>query len=219
MPSIDSMTELLVAEIRDLYDAEKRLTKAIPRMAKKASNPELKTALTNHLKETEGQVRRLERVFRHLGETPRGKACAGMRGIVEEGDEHVAEDYGDPSLRDTMIIGSAQRVEHYEMAAYMGAISHARLLGLDEVKDLLEETLEEEEAADKKLMAIAESSVSTSAPKRTGEEEGGGITAGLADIVKRTFGSAEGQKSGGREGARKRGGAKRSGARRGAKKR
>lgn len=216
MPSIDSMTELLVAEMRDLYDAEKRLTKAIPRMARKASNSALKAALTDHLKETQNQVRRLEQAFRQLGEKPRAKACAGMRGIVEEGDEHVAEEYGDPSLRDTMIIGSAQRVEHYEMAAYMGAISHARLLGLDEVKDLLEETLAEEQAADKKLMAIAEGSVYGAAPKREGEDdEEGGVTAGLADIVKRTFGSrGGGAKAKGRGGSRKRAGSKR-----GAKKR
>lgn len=215
MPSIDSMTELLVTEIRDLYDAEKRLTKAIPRMSKKASNRELKTALNDHLKETQQQVRRLERAFRHLGETPRGKACAGMRGIVEEGDEHVGEEYGDPSLRDTMIIGSAQRVEHYEMAAYMGAISHARLLGLDQVKDLLEETLAEEKAADKKLMSIAESSVHREAPKREGDEEEGGLASNLAGMVKRTFRSnGAASRSNGRGRARKRTAAKR-----GAKKR
>ena len=213
MPSIDSMTELLVTEIRDLYDAEKRLTKAIPRMSKKASNRELKTALNDHLKETQQQVRRLERAFRHLGETPRGKACAGMRGIVEEGDEHAGEDYGDPSLRDTMIIGSAQRVEHYEMAAYTGAISHARLLGLDEVQDLLEETLAEEKAADKKLMAIAESSVHTEAPRGNGEESG--LAGNLAGMVKRNFrsnGAASG--SNGRGRSRKRAGAKRGGKKR-----
>ncbi len=209
MPSIDSMTELLVTEIRDLYDAEKRLTKAIPRMAKKASHPELRTALRDHLKETQGQVRRLERVFRHLGQTPRGKACAGMRGIVEEGDEHAAEEYGDLNLRDTMIIGAAQRVEHYEMAAYMGAISHARLLGLRDVKDLLEETLAEEQAADKKLMAIAEGSVSPAAPKREGDEGGNGMMAGLSKLVTRTLGGSRKSKSGGRGRARKRSAKKR----------
>jgi ferritin-like metal-binding protein YciE len=212
MPSIDSMTELLVTEIRDLYDAEKRLTKAIPRMAKKASHPELRTALKDHLKETEGQVKRLERVFRHLGQTPRAKACAGMRGIVEEGDEHAAEEYGDLNLRDTMIIGAAQRVEHYEMAAYMGAISHARLLGLSEVKDLLEETLAEEKAADKKLMAIAEGSVSPAAPKREGDEGGEGMMSGLTDLVNRAFngnGSSRKSKSGGRGKSRKRSAKKR----------
>ncbi len=204
MPSIDSMTELLVAEIRDLYDAEKRLTKAIPRMAKKATHPELRTALRDHLKETEGQVRRLERVFRHLGQAPRGKACAGMRGIVEEGDEHAAEEYGDLNLRDTMIIGAAQRVEHYEMAAYMGAISHARLLGLRDVKNLLEESLAEEKAADKKLMAIAESSVSPAAPKREGEEGGNGMIDGLTKLVSRTLGrGSRSAKSSGRGRSRK----------------
>ena len=209
MPSIDSMTELLVTEMRDLYDAEKRLTKAIPRMARKAANRELQTALRQHLKETEGQVRRLEQAFRHLGETPRGKACAGMRGIVEEGDEHVAEEYGDPSLRDTMIIGSAQRVEHYEMAAYMGAISHARLLGLDKVEDLLEETLAEEKAADKKLMAIAKSSVQPMAPKRNGEEAGNGsIASGLASMLTRSLGGTS-KKSNGRSRSRKRSAKKR----------
>jgi ferritin-like metal-binding protein YciE len=175
MPSIDSMTEVLVNEIRDLYDAEKRLTKAIPRMSKKATNPELKKALNQHLRETEGQVKRLERAFRQLGEAPRGKACAGMRGIVEEGDEHAGEEYGDLSLRDTMIIGSAQRVEHYEMAAYMGAISHARLLGLKEVRQLLEATLAEEQAADKKLKAIAQGEVFKAVPMhQDGPEANGG---------------------------------------------
>jgi ferritin-like metal-binding protein YciE len=213
MPSIDSMTDVLVNEIRDLYDAEKRLTKAIPRMARKATHPELRTALQDHLKETEGQVRRLERVFRHLGEKPRAKACAGMRGIVEEGDEHAAEEYGDVNLRDTMIIGAAQRVEHYEMAAYMGAISHARLLGLSDVKDLLEETLSEEQAADKKLTGIAESSIAPAAPKREGDEGGdGSMMSGLTDLVNRTLGGSSRKsksKSNGRSRSSKRGAKKR----------
>jgi ferritin-like metal-binding protein YciE len=181
-------------------------------MSKKATNADLKTALNDHLKETQNQVRRLEQAFRHLGQTPRAKACAGMRGIVEEGDEHVGEEFGDPSLRDTMIIGSAQRVEHYEMAAYMGAISHARLLGLDEVEDLLEETLAEEKAADRKLMAIAESSVHAQTQRDDGEDEQGGITGGLAGMVKRTLGATTG--------SRKPNGARRSSSRkRGARKR
>ena len=211
MPSIESMTELLVNEIRDLYDAEKRLTKAIPRMARKATHPELRRALQDHLKETEGQVRRLERVFRHLDQAPRGKPCAGMRGIVEEGDEHVAEEFGDLNLRDVMIIGSAQRVEHYEMAAYMGAISHARLLGLSDVKDLLEETLAEEKAAEKKLTAIGATSVAPAAPKREGDEDGGSIVDGLASMVGRALGgSSRKSKSNGRSRtSRKRGAKKR----------
>ena len=188
MPSIDSMTAVLVSEMRDLYDAEKRLTKAIPKMSKKAANRELRTALNDHLKETRQQVRRLEQAFRHLGETPRARPCVGMRGIVQEGNEHVGEDFSDDSLRDTMIIGAAQRVEHYEMAAYIGAISHARVLGLDSVKELLEETLEEEKAADKKLTAIAESRVHVAAPMHEGDitDAGDGSIAGsLAGLFTR----------------------------------
>jgi ferritin-like metal-binding protein YciE len=163
MASIDSMTALLVDELRDLYDAEKRLTKAIPKLAKKASNEELRTALDDHLQETEQQVARLEEAFAHLDTRAKGKPCAGMRGIIEEGDEHVKEDYDDDDLRDAVIIGSAQRVEHYEIAAYGTAVAHARLLDLGEVASLLEETLEEEKAADRRLTEIAESVVNVEA--------------------------------------------------------
>ena len=183
MPSIGSLTEVLVNEVRDLYDAEKRLTKAIPRMAKKATSRALKTALNDHLKETNGQIRRLEQAFRHLGEKARGKACAGMRGIIEEGDEHVGEAYETKQLRDSVIIGSATRVEHYEMAAYMGAIEHARILGLSEVQELLEETLAEEEAADKKLRAIGQD-VNPSAAKGDDQRDSGG---GIIEMFARTL--------------------------------
>lgn len=172
MPGIESLTEVLVDELRDLYDAEKRLTKAIPRMAKKAANRTLRAALNNHLKETNRQVRRLEQAFRQLGETPRGKACAGMRGIVEEGDEHTGEQFETGALRDAVIIGSAMRVEHYEMAAYMGAIEHARILGQSGVRSLLQETLAEEQAADKKLQAIGQE-VNPAAAQGGAEEENG----------------------------------------------
>ena len=170
MASIDSMNELLVDELRDIYDAEKRLTKAIPKLSKKATNDDLRDALDQHLQETEGQVARLEEAFGHLGEKVRGKPCAGMRGIIEEGNEHVGEDYGDDDLRDAVIIGSAQRVEHYEIAAYGTAIAHARLLEQDEVVRLLEESLEEEKAADRKLTEIAESVVNLEAADA--EDEG-----------------------------------------------
>jgi ferritin-like metal-binding protein YciE len=163
MPSIDSLNALLIDELRDIYDAEKRLTKAIPKMAKKATNEQLRTALEEHLEETEQQVGRLERAFDHLGQTPKGKACAGMKGIIEEGDEHVGEDYSDDGLRDAVIIGSAQRVEHYEIAAYGTAIAHARLLGQDEVCSLLMKSIDEEKAADQKLTEIAESLVNLDA--------------------------------------------------------
>ena len=163
MASIDSMNALLVDELRDIYDAEKRLTKAIPKLAKKASNDDLRSALEEHLQETEGQIARLEEAFEHLGERAKGKPCAGMRGILEEGDEHVGEDYEDDDLRDAVIIGSAQRVEHYEIAAYGTAIAHARLLQQDDIVQLLEDSLEEEKAADAKLSEIAESVVNLEA--------------------------------------------------------
>jgi ferritin-like metal-binding protein YciE len=171
MASINSMNMLLVNELRDIYDAEKRLTKAIPKLAKKATNGELKDALQEHLHETENQVARLEEAFEHLGERAKAKPCAGMRGIIEEGDEHVAEEYEDDDLRDAVIIGSAQRVEHYEIAAYGTAIAHARLLEQQAVVQLLEETLQEEKAADIRLTEIAESAVNIEAADRSDDDE------------------------------------------------
>jgi ferritin-like metal-binding protein YciE len=171
MASIDSLTGLLVDELKDLYDAEKRLTKAIPRLAKKASNDQLRTALEEHLVETERQVTRLEEAFEHMGETAKAKPCAGMRGIIEEGNEHVGEDYEDDDLRDAVIIGSAQRVEHYEIAAYGTAIAHAKLLGQNEVVELLVESMNEEKAADETLTEIAEGVVNLDAAADDDEEQ------------------------------------------------
>jgi ferritin-like metal-binding protein YciE len=168
------MNALLLDELRDIYDAEKRLTKAIPKLAKKATNEELRSALEEHLVETQQQVQRLEQAFEHLGERAKAKPCAGMRGIIEEGDEHVGEDYDDDDLRDAVIIGSAQRVEHYEMAAYGTAIAHARLLEQEDVVGLLEESLEEEKAADAKLTEIAESVVNLEAANEEDEDEAEG---------------------------------------------
>ena len=153
--------------MRDLYDAEKRLTKAIPKLGKAAANDELRAALEHHLEETEGHVSRLEQAFQRLGETAKAKPCAGMRGIIEEGDEHANEDYDDDALRDAAIIGSAQRVEHYEIAAYGTVIAHARLLGRNEIANLLEASLAEEKAADKKLTQIAEGTVNLEAAHET----------------------------------------------------
>ena len=171
MPAIDSLRTLLVEQLKDIYDAEKRLTKAIPKLIKKSSNTELSTALKNHLGETEEHVARLEQAFELLDEPAKAKPCAGMKGLIEEGDEHVGEDYEDDGLRDAAIIGAAQRVEHYEIAAYGTAIAHARLLGLDEVASLLQATIKEEGAADKKLTEIAESVVNLDAASQD-EEEG-----------------------------------------------
>jgi ferritin-like metal-binding protein YciE len=171
MSTVDSLRSLVVEQLRDIYDAEKRLTKAIPKLRKKAVNEELQQALEDHLGETEEHIARLERAFEAMDEKAKGKPCAGMRGIIEEGDEHVGEDYDDDDLRDAVIIGSAQRVEHYEIAAYGTVIAHARLLGEDEIVALLEETLEEEKATDMKLTEIAERVVNVEAADESDEEE------------------------------------------------
>ena len=166
MASIDSLQTLLVDELKDIYDAEQRLTKAIPKLAEASSNRELVTALNNHLAETQQHVSRLEQAFSDLGEDAESKTCAGMKGLIKEGDEHAGDDYDDPGLRDAAIIGSAQRVEHYEIAAYGTAMAHARLLGRNEIVRLLETTLEEEKAADKTLTDIAERVVNLDAAAR-----------------------------------------------------
>jgi len=180
MPSIDSLRTLLVEQLKDIYDAEKRITKALPKLIKKSTHDELKTALQNHLDETEEQVSRLERVFDELDTPAKAKTCAGMKGLLEEGDEHAGDDYDHDGLRDAAIIGAAQRVEHYEMAAYGTAIAHARLLELEDVVSLLEETLEEEKAADKTLTEIAESVVNLDAESEEEKEQSSrrGITMG-----------------------------------------
>jgi len=168
--SADNLREALVEEIRDLYNAEKQLLKALPKMAKGASSDELRDAFESHLQETEGQVTRLERVFELLDEKPRGKHCAGMAGIVEEGSEKLQEDMED-SVLDACLIASAQKVEHYEISAYGSVIAWAEALELADVAQVLRETLEEEKAADKKLSMLAESGINEAATAGESEEE------------------------------------------------
>ena len=167
--SADNLREALVEEIRDLYNAEKQLVKALPKMAKGAESDELREAFESHLEETEGQVTRLERVFELLDERPRGKHCAGMAGIVEEGSEKLQEDL-EGSVLDAVLIASAQKVEHYEIGAYGTAIAWAEALGLSDVVTILNETLEEEKAADEKLSALAESGINQAATQGENEE-------------------------------------------------
>jgi ferritin-like metal-binding protein YciE len=169
--SAENLREALVEEIRDLYNAEKQLVKALPKMAKGAESDELRDAFEQHLQETEGQVTRLERVFELLEEKPRGKHCAGMAGIIEEGSEKLQEDM-EGSVLDACLIGAAQKVEHYEICAYGTAVAWAEALGLSEVVDVLNETLEEEKAADEKLTALAESGINQAATAGESEEEG-----------------------------------------------
>jgi ferritin-like metal-binding protein YciE len=160
--SLDSLEKLFLEELKDVYNAEKQILRALPKMAKTAESPELKQAFTKHLKETEGQVQRLERIFRELGQAARGKKCKGMEGLLEEGKEVLEED-GEPAVIDAALIASAQRVEHYEIAAYGCLRTYAQLLGYSQAEQLLQQTLEEEEAADRKLTELGESGINEAA--------------------------------------------------------
>jgi ferritin-like metal-binding protein YciE len=152
--SVKTMDELLLDELKDLYSAEKQITKSLPKLAKAATSPDLKQAFQSHLEETEGQIERLDRVFEILGKSPKGKMCHGMEGVLKEGSE-VLDETEKGAVRDAALISAAQRVEHYEMAGYGCVREHARILGHKEIASLLDETLKEEEAADKKLGTIA----------------------------------------------------------------
>jgi len=162
MAKVTTMEDLFLDEIRDLYDAEKQLTKALPKMAKAASSQELKKALEDHLRETQNQVERLEQVFDMLEQKATGKKCAAMAGLVKEGQEMVAST-SDAAVRDAGIIAAAQKVEHYEISGYGSARTFAQLLRHEDVATLLEETLNEEKMADRKLNDIAESQVNEEA--------------------------------------------------------
>jgi ferritin-like metal-binding protein YciE len=154
--SVSTMDELLLDELKDIYSAEKQITKALPKMAKGASSPELKDAFQSHLEETRGQIERLDKVFGILGKKGTGKKCHGMEGVLEEGSEVLEESETGP-VRDAGLISAAQRVEHYEMAAYGCVIAFAKSLGQNEIAGILAETLEEEKGADSKLGKIAKS--------------------------------------------------------------
>jgi ferritin-like metal-binding protein YciE len=146
---------LYVDELKDLYSAENQLLKALPKMAKAATSPDLKAGFEKHLKQTEGHVSRLDRIFEGLGESPKGKTCKGMEGLITEGKEMIEEDPGDEEL-DAGLIAAAQRVEHYEIAGYGCVRTYAELLGEDKAVSLLEKTLEEEKETDEKLTELAE---------------------------------------------------------------
>jgi ferritin-like metal-binding protein YciE len=160
------MENLLLHEIKDLYNAEKQLTKALPKMAKAASSDELRTLFEEHLEETKQHVERLEQVFEKLGKPARGMKCKGMEGLIEEGEELIQEE-GDDAVKDAALIGAAQRVEHYEMAGYGCARTYAELIGMSDVAHLLQSTLDEEKAADEKLNKLAMSQVNAQAQEQT----------------------------------------------------
>jgi ferritin-like metal-binding protein YciE len=155
MSELSTIKDLFESEIKDLYSAEKQLTKAIPKMAKGSNNEALASAFEAHLKETEGQINRLEEVAKLLDTIPTGKKCKGMEGVIEEGAEALEEE-GDENVLDLGIIGAGSRVEHYEMAGYTTAINLAKQLGNNKVVTLLSQTLSEEEAADEKLRKIGQ---------------------------------------------------------------
>ena len=159
---MDSLEKLFIEQLKDIYNAEKQIVRALPRMAKAATDEELQEAFTTHLRQTEKQVERLEEIFKEIGKPPQGKKCVGMEGVLEEGKELLQEDTEEEVL-DAGLIGAAQKVEHYEMAAYGCLKTYARLLGHDKAVRLLEETLKEEKEADKILTEIAERSINVEA--------------------------------------------------------
>lgn len=170
MAEVANLHEALIDELKDLYNAEKQLTKALPKLAKNATNPALAAALTSHLKETQVQVRRLEQCFSELEEKPKGKLCDGMQGIIKEGNKMV-EEVEEGAVLDACIIAAAQRSEHYEIGAYGTCIAWANAMGHKKVAQLLTQTLNEEKAADKKLSAIAESGINEAATFGMQEED------------------------------------------------
>jgi ferritin-like metal-binding protein YciE len=168
--SLDSLHDLYVDGLKDLYSAETQLLKALPRLAKAATAPELKAAFTDHLAVTRAQVERLESIFAGLGASPKGKKCKAMEGLIEEGKEVIGED-GNPAVIDAALIGAAQKVEHYEMAGYGCVRTFARLLGYDDAADLLQETLDEEGEADKTLTNLAETTINVEAEEADDGDE------------------------------------------------
>jgi ferritin-like metal-binding protein YciE len=167
---LDTLQKLYVEELRDLYDAENQLLKALPKMAKAASSAELKQVFEDHLDETKEHVERLEEIFKGLDQSPKGKTCKAMKGLVEEASE-IIEEEGEESILDAGIIAAAQKVEHYEIASYGTVCAWAKLLGEEEEADLLQQTLDEEGAADKNLSELAEEIVNSDALSENEEEE------------------------------------------------
>jgi ferritin-like metal-binding protein YciE len=167
--------DAFIDELRDVYDAEKQITKALPKMAKAATSPELRAAFEEHLEQTRGHIERLEEAFASIEEKVRGKHCDGIAGIIEEGKSVMGEDFDDSTM-DASLVASAQRVEHYEMAAYGTLVAWARAMGHSEAADLLQENLDEEKATDEKLTALAEGGINQDAadaahPEEEDEEE------------------------------------------------
>src|SRR5947207_5850749 len=166
----NTLHDAFLDELRDSYNAEKQLTKALTKLAKAASNPKLRQAFESHLEETQGHIERLEQVFESLDEKVRGKHCDGIAGIIEEGKSIMEEDF-DESTMDACLIAAGQRAEHYEMAAYGTLIAWAKAMGHTDAADLLQDTLDEEKAADEKLTSLAEGGINQDAADSVGSDE------------------------------------------------
>ena len=198
-----SLRELYVEELKDLYNAEQQILKALPKMMRAASDRDLQRAFAQHEKQTQRQVKRLDRIFRQLGESPRGKKCKGMEGLLEEGKE-LMQERPEPEVLDAGLISAAQRVEHYEIAGYGTVRAYARLLGEEEHASLLQETLDEEGETDKKLTALAESSINIEAEQADDDDSMGGSGNG-----RRRSSGGRGKRAGARGGRRRTTGAAR----------
>ena len=170
MAEAGTLHDAFIDELRDTYDAERQLTKALPKLAKAATNPKLREAFESHLEETQGHVERLEQVFASLEEKVRAKHCDGIAGIIDEGKSIMEEDFDEVTM-DASLIAAGQRAEHYEMAAYGTLVAWARAMGHNEAADLLQETLDEEKAADKKLSQLAEGGINQSAAEAAHPDE------------------------------------------------
>jgi ferritin-like metal-binding protein YciE len=170
MAETGTLHDAFLDELRDVYDAEKQLTKALPKMAKAATSPVLRDAFQSHLEETRGQIERLEQVMEGLGERVRGKHCAGIEGIIDEGKSVMEEEFDDVTM-DACLIAAGQRAEHYEIAAYGTLVAWAKAMGHTDAVDLLQETLNEEKAADEKLTALAEAGINQEAADTAHPEE------------------------------------------------
>jgi ferritin-like metal-binding protein YciE len=193
---IESLNELLAEELKDIYSAEKQLLRAMPKMAKKATSPELKTALQEHLEVTKRQIERLEQVFQSLGKPAKAKTCKAMQGLIEEATEIMEED-ADDAVLDAGIIAAAQKVEHYEIASYGTVRTWARLCGAEEAAGLLQETLDEEGEADQRLTQLAESIVNPEAEDGDGDYNQGGGSSSKSSGSKKSSSSSKKRSSSG----------------------
>ncbi|HTV02043.1 MAG TPA: DUF892 family protein [Luteitalea sp.] len=211
-----ALHDAFLDELRDAYDAEKQLIKALPKMAKAASDDELRTAFLDHLEETRGQVQKLEQVFASLDEKVRGKHCDGIAGILEEGKSVMEEDFDDETM-DAALIASGQRAEHYEMAAYGTLVAWAQAMGHTEAADLLQEILDQEKAADQKLSGLAEGGINQQAAANAHPEEGDEEEDDASDTLSGRFKRAVGATA--RKGTAKRAAASRTAKKTGAPKR